>query len=150
MTKYFTKEGLKKFKEELDYLKTVKRKEIAERIKHAASFGDLAENAAYNEAKEEQGFLEGRIKELRKIVSNALIIENNNNGRVQIGSVVIISSDDGEEKFQIVEPEEANPSSGKISFKSPLGKILLEKKMGEIVNFKTPESKINYKIIKIG
>jgi transcription elongation factor GreA len=149
MTKYLTKDGLEKFKKELDELKTVKRKEIAQRLKHAASFGDLAENAAYHEAKEAQGHLEDRIKELRKIISGAFVIENNKNGRVQIGSVVIVSSSDGEEKFQIVEPEEANSFEGKISFQSPLGKVLLDKVEGETVKFKIPKGSVDYKIIKV-
>lgn len=149
MSKYLTKEGLEKFKKELEQLKTVKRKEIAERIRHAASFGDLAENAAYHEAKEAQGFLEDRINELRKIISGAMVVENHKNGRVQIGSSVVISSIDGEEKFQIVEPEEANSFDGKISFQSPLGKLLLDKLEGETIKFQTPQGNIDYKIIKI-
>jgi transcription elongation factor GreA len=149
MPKYLTKEGLEQFKKELEQLKTVKRKEIAERIRHAASFGDLAENAAYHEAKEAQGFLEDRINELRKIISGAIVAENHKNGRVQIGSNVVVNSTDGEERFQIVEPEEANSFAGKISFQSPLGKALLEKSEGETLEFKTPGGKIDYKIIKI-
>ena len=85
MPKYLTKEGLEKFKNELEQSKTVKRKEVAERIRHAASFGDLSENAAYHEAKEAQGFLEDRINELRKIISGAMVVENYKNGRVQVG-----------------------------------------------------------------
>ncbi|MCX6764693.1 MAG: transcription elongation factor GreA [Candidatus Nealsonbacteria bacterium] len=149
MPKYLTKEGLEKFKKELEESKTVKRKEISERLKHAASFGDLAENAAYHEAKEAQAFLEDRINELRKIISGAMVVENQKNGRVQIGSSVTISSIDGEEKFQIVEHEEANSFAGKISFQSPLGKLLLGKLEGETVKFQTPQGKIDYKIIKI-
>jgi len=149
MSKYLTKEGLEKFKKELEDSKTIKRKEIAQRLKHAASFGDLSENAAYHEAKEAQGHLEDRIKELRKIISGAFVIENNKNGRVQIGSSVVISSSDGEERFQIVEHEEADSFAGKISFQSPLGKALLDKLEGEMLEFKTPKGKIDYKIIKI-
>jgi transcription elongation factor GreA len=149
MPKYLTKEGLEKFKNELEQSKTVKRKEVAERIRHAASFGDLAENAAYHEAKEAQAFLEDRINELRKIISGATVVENQKNGKVQVGSSVTVSSIDGEEKFQIVEPEEANSFAGKISFQSPLGKLILGKSEDEIIKFQTPQGKIDYKIIKI-
>lgn len=149
MPKYLTKEGLEKFKKELEELKTVKRKEIAQRLKHAASFGDLSENAAYHQAKDDQACLEDRIKELRKIISGALVIENQKSGRVQIGSNVVLSSAEGEEKFQIVESEEADSFSGKISFQSPLGKILLEKTEGETIKFKIPNGFVDYKIIKV-
>lgn len=149
MAKYLTPEALENFKKELDYLQNTKRKEIGERIKHAASFGDLKENAAYHEAKEAQAFLEGRILELKEIVSQAKTIEKKNSDKVQIGSVVLIVSCGNEEKFQIVEPEEASAMSGKISYKSPLGETLLGKCAGEKIKLETPGGKSEYKILKI-
>jgi len=149
MTKYLTPESLEKFKKELDYSENVKRKEISKQLKQAASFGDLSENAAYDEAKEAQGFLEGRILELKAIIAEAKIVKKKENGEVQIGSVVSFSSNGKKEKFQIVESEEADPLQGKISHKSPLGEILLGKTKGDEVNRETPEGKIKYKILEI-
>ena len=150
MTKYLTFKGLEKFKKELNYLKTVKRKEIAERLKHAASFGDLSENFAYQQTKEDQSFLEGKILELEKIVNQAKVIEKKKqNGRVQIGSIVLVASNNQKEKFQIVEPEEINLQEMKISYQSPLGKALFGKSVGAKVRIETSEGKIEYKILKI-
>ena len=150
MTKYLTFKGLEKFKKELNYLKTVKRKEIAERLKHAASFGDLSENFAYQQTKEDQSFLEGKILELEKIVNQAKVIEKKKqNGRVQIGSIVLVASNNQKEKFQIVEPEEINLQEMKISYQYPLGKALFGKSVGAKVKIETSEGKIEYKILKI-
>ena len=131
-------------------MKTVKRKEIAERLKHAASFGDLSENFAYQQTKEDQSFLEGKILELEKIVNQAKVIEKKKqNGRVQIGSIVLVASNNQKEKFQIVEPEEINLQEMKISYQSPLGKALFSKSVGAKVRIETSEGKIEYKILKI-
>ncbi len=149
MVKYFTKQALDKLKKELNHLGKVKRKEIAERIKHAASFGDLKENAAYHEAKESQGFLEGRILDLKAILSQAEIINKKETNKVQIGSIVLLVSNGKKEKFQVVEPEEADVSGGKISYRSPLGKILLGKSIGSEIKIKTPDREVEYKIVEI-
>ena len=149
MVKYLTKEGLEKFKKELDYLEKVKRKEISERIRHTTSQGDLKENAGYDAAKEEQGFIEGRIKELKEILSQAKIIEKREGDKVQIGSFVCLESDEGEKSFQVVEPEEADILQGKISFKSPLGSAILNKKKGDIVEIDTPDGRKEYEIVEI-
>mgnify|MGYP001103852068 CR=1 FL=1 len=150
MKKYLTPEGLEKLKKELEYLKTVKRREIAERLKHTASFGDLTENAAYLETKEAQGFLEGRILELENLIKSAKVIKKNKrNDIIQIGSTVILSSGIKKEKFQIVGVAETDPSEGKISADSPLGKALLDRKKGEVFEIETPQGKIKYKILKI-
>lgn len=150
MTKYLTFKGLEKFKKELNYLKTVKRKEIAERLKHAASFGDLSENFAYRQTKEDQSLLENKILELEEIVNQAKVIEKKKqNGRVQIGSIVLVVSNNQKEKFQIVEPEEVNLQERKISYQSPLGKALFGKSVGTKVRIETSEGKIEYKILKI-
>ncbi|MCP6717975.1 MAG: transcription elongation factor GreA [Patescibacteria group bacterium] len=150
MTKYLTPEGLKKIKEELDYLKNVKRKEIAERIRHAASFGDLSENAAYDEAKDSQGFLEREIYRLKTILSKAQVIKKKENGKVQIGSIVHLKSENNKkQKFQIVESEESDIIKGKISQESPIGSALLGKSKGKKIKIKTPEGKIEYEIFEV-
>lgn len=149
MTNYLTQEGLGKFKKELDSLENIERKGIAKRLKHAASFGDLSENADYKEAKEAQAFLEGRILKLRKIIANTRIIERKETGRVEIGSIVTLLLNDGKENFQIVDPEEVDVLKGKISYQSPLGKLLLGKIKGNKVIIETPQGKIKYEIFEI-
>lgn len=149
MTNYLTPEGLAKFKRELYSLESVERKEIAKMLKHAASFGDLSENAAYKEAKEAQAFLEGRILKIRKIIANARIIEKKETGRVEIGSTVILSLDNGKETFQIVDPEEVDILKGKISYQSLLGKSLLGKIKNDKVIIEAPDGKIEYEIFEI-
>jgi len=149
MENYLTKEGLEKLKKELEYLKTVKRKEVAENLRYAASFGDLSENFAYQQAKEDQAFLESRILELEEKIKNAKIIEKKLSNKVVIGSTVFLSLDGKKEQFQIVGPEEADPFQGKISYQSPLGKALLGKTIGQTVEVEVSERKIKYKIIDI-
>lgn len=149
MATYLTQEGWDKIKKELDFLINVKRKEVSEKIRHTASQGDLKENAGYHMAKEEQGFLEGKIKELSQIVAQAKIIKENDSGKVQIGSWVTIELSGEKEKFQIVGPEEADISQGRISFKSPLGEALLDKTKGEKIIIQTPTGKKEYKLLKI-
>ena len=149
MSKYLTPEGLEKLKKELAYLKTVKRKEIAQKLKHAASFGDLSENFAYQQAKEEQAFLEGKILELEEIISQAKVIKKRSKGKVEMGSIVVVASNNEKYKFQIVSPQEADPLEGKISFESPLGKALMGKSKGAKITVTTPEGKTQYKILEI-
>lgn len=149
MANYFTSEGLEKLKKELEYLENDKRREIAEKLKHAISFGDLRENAAYDEAKDAQGFLEKRILELKKIIADARIIEEGKTGKAQIGSVVELVVDGQKEEFRIVGPEEADIMAGKISHQSPLGKALLGKSEGEKAVIKNTDKDIEYEIIKI-
>lgn len=151
MTKYLTREKLANLKKELEYFKTTKRKEIAKRLKQAISFGDLSENAAYLEAKEAQITLEGKILELGDLIKNAIIIERTDHPHwVQIGSTVKIISKNSEEKeFKIVGTEEIDPAQGKISHESPLGKALLNKPEGAVVEIETPRGKEKCKVIKI-
>lgn len=149
MPKYLTPEALEEFKKELEYLKTVKRQEIAERIKHAAAFGDLKENFAYHEAKEAQGFLEGRILELRNIISSAKVIEKNKDGKIGVGFTVVIKSGTDTDEYKIVEPEEADIMKGKISAKSPLGKELIGKKKGDKIEISLADGKKQYVIVKV-
>jgi len=149
MVKYLTKEGLEKLKKELDNLEKVERKEVVKRIRESAAHGDLKENAGYHAAKEDQSFIEGRIIQLKDIISQAKIAGEKKGGNVQIGSIVSLQSEDGKEKFQIVEPEEADLSIGKISHTSSLGKALLDKKKGETVEFKIPDGVKKCKILDI-
>lgn len=149
MAEFITQEGLEKLKKELNYLKKIKRKEIAQKLKQAASFGDLRENFAYHQAKEEQAFVEGRIIELEKIIAQAKIIEKKKTDVVEIGSKVILSDNKRTIEIEIVGSKEANPLDGKISFSSPLGEALLGKREGQKVIVKTPKGEIEYRIIKI-
>jgi len=149
MVKYFTAPGLEKLKKELDYLERVKRKEVSERLRHTASQGDLKENAGYHAAKEQQGFVEGRIKELKEILSQAKIIEKKGGDQIQIGSFVCLESDEGEKTFQLVGPEEADILQGKISFESPLGGAILKKRKGDVIEIDAPEGKKKYEIVEI-
>lgn len=150
MEKYLTPTALEKLKQQLKYLKKVKRKEIAERLRETASFGDLSENAEYREAREAQSFLEGEILELENLIRNAKIIKPITiKETVTIGSKVQVENKDERKEFQIMSSVEADPLKGKISIESPLGKALLGKKKGEKVQVKTPEGKTEYKILKI-
>ncbi|MBZ1348518.1 MAG: transcription elongation factor GreA [Candidatus Nealsonbacteria bacterium] len=153
MTKYFTSEGLAKLKKELNYLKDVKRKEVATKIRYAASFGDLKENASYHQAKEDQAFLEGRILHLEKSLKQAQeLTKPKQSTKIQLGSKVLLAFEGKDIKFQIVEQEEADLQQGKISLQSPLGRALLNKSAGESVKIKiseNEENEIEYKILKI-
>lgn len=151
-----TKEGLEKLKEELQYLKDVRRKEVAERIREAISYGDLSENAEYEEAKNEQAFLEGRILELEEKIKHAKIIEEHPkraSETVSLGSHVVIVNIGGkskkEEEFIIVGSTEADSLNRKISNESPVGKALLDRKQGDIVKIQAPGGVMQYKILKV-
>jgi transcription elongation factor GreA len=149
MKRYLTKEGLEKLKKELFELENVKRKEVTERIRHTAAQGDLKENAAYHMAKDEQGFMECRIKELKEILSQVEVIKNQGNETVRVGSVVSLESEYGKDQYQIVGPEEADIMNNRISFKSPLGESLLNKKKNDIVSINTPDGEKKYKVCDI-
>jgi transcription elongation factor GreA len=132
---YLTSEGAARLKAELEELKGPKRDELAARLRSAIQMGDLSENADYHKAKEDQGFLEGRIQELEYILSNAVIIEKNGqNEKVMIGSHITIQEDDfPPETYHIVGVTEANPSQGMISHESPIGKALIDHLIGDTV-----------------
>ena len=149
MISYLTFNGLEKLKKELDELVNVKRKEISQRLKYTASFGDLKENAAYHEAKEAQGFLEGRISELKKIVADARLIEKGRDDKIALGSTVELQTGREKQEFQIVGSEETDVLNGKISYLSPLGQALLGKTKGDKAVVKTPRVLIEYTIIEI-
>jgi transcription elongation factor GreA len=147
---YITKDGLKKLKDELKELVEVKRPEIARDIQSAREMGDISENAAYDEAKREQGVVEGRISELEDIIKRAEIVESKKtNGKVVVGSKVTVHVDGDNEEYHIVGGPEADPLDKKISHESPLGSALMGKKTGEKVHIEAPLGKLTYTIIKI-
>ena len=153
-----TKEGLKKLKEELEFLKTTKRTEIAQRLKEAISYGDLSENAEYEEAKNDQAFIEGRILELEKQVKNAKIItdgpitKTSKDKVIDISSIVTVrnkTDNDEPETYTIVGSMEADPIEHKISNESPIGKALLGRVKGDTVDVVAPAGKFKYEILKV-
>jgi transcription elongation factor GreA len=149
---YLSKEKLEELKEELKYLQTAKRQEVAERLKRAKELGDLSENAEYMEARDEQSTVEGRILELEYIIKNAEVIEKATSvGVVKVGSTVVVEKfgQPGERKFVIVGSNEANPSAGLISNESPLGKAFLGKKAGDTAVVATPSGKVEWRIVAI-
>ncbi|MCL0106155.1 transcription elongation factor GreA [Peptococcaceae bacterium] len=148
-----TTEGLRQLEKELENLKTVKRREVAERIKQAIEFGDINENSEYEDAKNEQAFIEGRISVLNQMISNAKVIEEENVDKnvVSLGSTVLIKDLEFNEEFKytIVGSVEADPDANKISNESPVGSAILGKKRGDIVEIDAPAGKIRYEIINI-
>ncbi|MCM3765378.1 MULTISPECIES: transcription elongation factor GreA [Bacillaceae] len=148
-----TQAGKEKLEQELEYLKTVKRKEVVERIKIARSFGDLSENSEYDSAKEEQAFVEGRITTLENMIRNAKIISESElaGDTVSLGSTVtFVELPDGEEEtYSIVGSAEADPFEGKISNDSPIAKSLLGKKVGDQVSVQTPGGEMSVRIVSI-
>ncbi|HSM25563.1 MAG TPA: transcription elongation factor GreA [Anaerolineaceae bacterium] len=149
---YLTAEGLAKLQNELKHLKSTVRTELSNRLRAAIQMGDLSENADYIQAKEEQAFIEGRIQELDNLLSNVKLIEENErkDGKVDIGSTVTVQEGDfPEETYYLVGPKEADPTNGKISYQSPIGKALLYHKIGDEVEIQTPGGKLKLKIIKV-
>ena len=148
-----TAAGKRKLEEELEVLKTVKRKEVVERIKIARSFGDLSENSEYDSAKEEQAFVEGRITTLENMIRNAKIIEESemDSGIVSLGkTITFVELPNGdEETYSIVGSAEADPFEGKISNDSPIATSLLGKKVGDEVTVQTPGGEMNVRIVTI-
>ena len=145
-----SQEGYDKIKDELNYLTTVKRKEIAERIERAKELGDLSENAEYSEAKDAQALNEGKVLELTGILKNVTVVQSGGaNGEVVMGSKVTVSHDGQEKQYVIVSFNEADPLNGKISNESPLGVAFLHRRKGEQVDVETPRGIVKYKIIKI-
>ena len=148
-----TQEGYNKIEEEVEYLKTVKRKEVAERIKVAISFGDLSENAEYDEAKNEQAQVEERIVKLENMLRKAVIIDESqiDSDTVTVGCTVKFYDTDFEEEveYTIVGSAEADPYNGKISNESPVGKAFLGRHKGEDVEVQVPNGVVIYKILEI-
>lgn len=150
---YMTLEGKQKLENELEYLKTERRKEVVERIKVARSFGDLSENSEYDAAKDEQAFVEARIVQLEKMIRDSVIIEDNKDqsDNVSIGKTVKFQElpDGDEETYVIVGSAEADPFEGKISNDSPIAKSLIGKKVGDQVSVQTPGGEMSVRIISI-
>lgn len=146
-------EGLKKLQEELEYLKTTKRKEVAEAIKVARGFGDLSENSEYDEAKNEQGLVEARIAEIEAMLKNVKIIDENAiaTDKVNVGNRVKVFDETFEEELEytIVGSSEANPMEYKISDESPIGKALIGAEIGEVVKAETPGGETVMKVLEI-
>ncbi|MGH2583069.1 MAG: transcription elongation factor GreA [Anaerolineales bacterium] len=154
-TEYLTKDGYKKLQDEVDNLRSVKRKEIAERLREAAenSLGEFVEDPEFEAAKNEQSFVEGRIKELELILANATLIEDKGRkkgGPIEIGSTVTIQQGRRKpEEYLIAGAAEANPREGKISHESPLGSALLGKKEGDKVDVQAPSGSFSVRVMKV-
>ena len=149
---FLTKEGKLKLEKELNELKGPIRAELAAKLRSAIEMGDLSENADYKKAKEDQGFIEGKIQELEETLKRVKIIDEKSisSDIVQIGSNVIIKEEGyPEEYIQIVGSKEADPNNGKLSYESPIGSALLKHKIGDIVRIDTPAGKINFRIVDI-
>jgi len=151
-TTFLTKEGYQKLADELDYLRTTKRKEVAERLHEAMEGGELIENAEYEAAKNEQAFVEGRIQEVEMILASARIIEEqaNDPSTIEVGDTVVVKEGDGgPEEYTIVGAAEANPREGKISNESPLGRALLNHRAGDEVTVEAPGGTFKVRVVKI-
>jgi transcription elongation factor GreA len=150
-TSFLTREGYKKLQEELDFLRGTKRQEIANRLHEAMEGGELIENAEYEAAKNEQAFVEGRIKELEILLATARVISDNERAEVvQVGSKVTVQEEGASpEIFTIVGAAEANPRSGRISNESPLGKALLNHKASEVVQVDAPAGSFTVVVLKV-
>jgi transcription elongation factor GreA len=147
---YLTPEGEAKLKAELAELTGHRREELAQRLRSAIQMGDLSENADYHKAKEDQAFLEGRIQEIEAVLRTAVIVEKKHSDTVTVGSSVIIQEDNfTPETYHIVGAKEADPRNGKISNESPIGKALMDHKVGDVIETQTPDGKISFKILKV-
>lgn len=147
-----TEEGLKKLEDKLDHLKTVRRGEVAERIKQAIEFGDISENSEYEDAKNEQAFIEGEIMTLEKMLRNSQIIEDGQgNDTVHLGNTVVIKDLEFDEdlEYTLVGSAEADPTEFKISNESPVGQAILGQKVGSTVEVHVPAGVLKYRIIEI-
>lgn len=148
-----TPDGFKKLEDELDFLRTIKRKEVAERIKVAIGFGDISENSEYEDAKKEQAFVEGRIATLEKMLRNARILEEEeiSTEQVSVGSTVLVKDMEYDEEMEyiIVSSAEADPNENKISNESPVGKAIMGHSVGSTVEVTVPAGTVKYEIIAI-
>ena len=148
-----TREGLKQLEDELENLRTVKRAEVKERLKEAIALGDLSENSEYDDAKNEQAFMEGRILELEKMIRNAKVIDEDahQEGTVTVGSLVKVKDIEFDEinEYRLVGTVEADPMNNRISNESPVGRALLGRKKGEIVDVEVTAGIIKYEILEV-
>jgi transcription elongation factor GreA len=148
---FLTRDGLKKLEEELEFLRTTRRAQVAERLHNAQEDGELIENAEYEDAKNEQAFVEGRILQLETMLSNAVIIEEHGSSDVVgLGSrITVKESGGGNEEYLLVGAAEANPREGRISNESPLGRALLGRRVGDEVKVQAPAGPITFRVVKI-
>ena len=150
---YLTNEGFLEIEEELNELKNVRRPAVIKALKEARALGDLSENADYDAARAEQAQVEGRIQELEKIMENAHIIEKNSNGKVGLGSTVVVKylddDDDETEEYQIVGSKEADPSNNKISNESPLAVAIMNSKVGDVKAVESPNGQYEVEIVEV-
>ncbi len=149
---YLTPDGLKKLEQELEYLRTVRRQEVAKRLRAALEEEDILENAEYDDAKNEQAFVEGRILTLENMLKNAVIIEEKeSSGEVRVGSRVTIMEEGSEtsETYRVVGSAEADPALGRISNESPLGRALLGHRVGDEVFVNAPDGVLHFRIVAI-
>ena len=149
---FLTREGYLKLQEELEYLRTVRRQEVAQRLHEAMEGGELIEDAEYEAAKNEQAFVEGRIQELEMLLANARVIEETNHADlVTLGATVTIEEEGAEpEVYTIVGPAEANPRNGRISNELPLGRALLDRRPGDVVRVDAPGGSFTVRVVKVG
>ena len=150
---FITEEGLQKIEDEIEYLKTVRRKEVAERIKVALGYGDLSENSEYDEAKNEQAQVEERIAKLEYMARNAKVVKEDdlNEDIVNVGSTVVVKDIEtgDEDTYDIVGSAEADPLEGKISNESPIGAGLMGKSVGDVAEIEVPQGKVQLEVLKI-
>lgn len=149
MAQYFTEEGLKELKEELKRLKTVEVKRVTKLIAEAAAFGDLKENAAYHDARNMKSFLLGRIEQLENAINDAIIIKKKEDGKIQVGSRVVIIFDGKKETYHIVAPGEADILKNKLSYQSPLGQKLMGQVTGNEFNYEVKGNKMKVKVVSV-
>ncbi len=150
-TQYLTKEKFAELKSELEQLRNVRRKEVAESLEYAKKLGDLSENAEYHEAREEQAKVEDRINHLEMVLKTANILDEKHGSTVSIGSTVLVQKEGEKEnrKFMIVGSEEVDTANGKLSNHSPIGAALMGKAKGDTIVVTTPKGKVSYKIIEV-
>lgn len=146
---YLTQAKFDEFTKELEYLRTTRRKEVAENLEYAKALGDLSENAEYHEARDMQASVEDRIAHVEHILKTAQIVSSHKSDSVTIGSVITVKKGTQENEFTIVSSEEADMAQKKISVKSPLGQAAFGKKKGESFSFSTPSGTMEYKIVDI-
>jgi transcription elongation factor GreA len=147
---YLTPDGAAKLEAELKELTGPRREELSQRLRSAIQMGDLSENADYHKAKEDQGFLEGRIQEIEAVLRTAVIVEKKHSDVVTVGSTVTVQEESfSPETYYMVGAKEADPRNSKISNESPIGKALMDHKVGDVVEAETPGGKLKFKILKI-
>lgn len=148
-----SRDGFNRLQEELEHLVTIRRKEVAEKLKEARSYGDLSENAEYDEAKNEQGMLEAQIADLEMIIANAVIVDDDsiNLDEIGIGSIVKLKDFELDEiiEYQIVGSTESDPDAGKISDESPIGKACLKKRVGDVFEVEAPVGTLKFEVLDI-